>query len=482
MHCDTVKHECVPGAPPDMGMPDLMHLDDLSVEGSDLSGVDFAMPDLTPPPACVVSGTCPSPMPVCENNMCRACNAAGDDTVCAMRSAASPHCKLSGTNAGMCVACNVNADCPMATPTCNPDGTCRTCAANSDCDSKICTTATGACVPESDIVYVDNKNNPACSDTGKDGTRLNPYCSITRALMAIDVLSRHYVQIEGSPTKYASFNLGDTSVSVTLVGPGKEATTKAIIQSAHDMVGINIAPASNTVSVTANLQGLVFLGDGSQNLLVCSSGFTSIPNLTIVDCSFANSGNYNISVDKCRFTMLQSYSSGATKAGLILLGQANNFYVENNFFWGNATGVDIELANGRFSFNTVAYNATTEGIVCGAANVPIADSIVVKNKQNGGTQFTQSGGGSTCLLSNVVTGTDNYGSGQITLMPSPKSATDLHLDTTPGPALTANQACCIDKINGPGPTPSPSPLPTRDIDNQMRFQGASWDIGADEAM
>ena len=52
----------------------------------------------------------------------------GDDTVCAQHSASTPHCKLGGTNAGLCAACNVNADCAAATPTCNPDGSCRVCS------------------------------------------------------------------------------------------------------------------------------------------------------------------------------------------------------------------------------------------------------------------------------------------------------------------------------------------------------------------
>src|SRR5262249_10521386 len=90
--CDLVAHECQGN---DMGIPDLA--------GADLYGIDLNSQDLVVP-ACTTSPTCPDSVPICDtgNQMCRACNGAGDNAACVMHSATTPVCKLSGTNMGKC--------------------------------------------------------------------------------------------------------------------------------------------------------------------------------------------------------------------------------------------------------------------------------------------------------------------------------------------------------------------------------------------
>src|SRR3954469_2524803 len=64
-HCDTIKHECVSGAP-DLGVTDMSGaVDDLIAV--DLIGAALSYVYLPPPPACTLSSTCPDNFPVCDS-------------------------------------------------------------------------------------------------------------------------------------------------------------------------------------------------------------------------------------------------------------------------------------------------------------------------------------------------------------------------------------------------------------------------------
>ena len=228
------------------------------------------------------------------------------------------------------------------------------------------------------------------------------------------------------------------------------------------------------------LDGLTVLGNGDASVLFCNAGNSSIPNLTIVNCSFANANQEGIFIEKCNLNLTRSCIQHVNQVGL-LLGFGSTDFVESVFIWNNSTGVDFKSGNGTFAFNAIAYNTGTNGVNCGVPSSVISDSIVYGNMMTAGSQFMTAGGGS-CTLSNVVTGVDSIASaGKITASPVFKNPTDLHLDTSVA-NLAANQACCIDKISAAGPSPSPSPLPALDIDGSARPKGARWDIGAHEAM
>jgi hypothetical protein len=485
MTCDQVAHVCVAGMP-DLAVPDMEKPADLSV-AIDLNGIDLLNADFTPVPACTASTMCPDGVPICDSTskMCRSCTSAGDDGDCASHSASTPHCKLSGANAGFCAACNVSADCPTATPVCNPDGTCRACADNSECSSLICDTGSGACVPESDVVYVNGANDPgmgSCTDGapgGKDGSKAHPYCQITTALTLIGVQTRHYVYVYGSTNTYNQFAVSNTSGTLIFLGPGKDATPPATVQAGTNNNAVDISP-TGAMTVSIGISGFNFVGNGSASVLVCDGGGVNTPDLTVIDSSFSTSNNQGLFLNNCSVKVSQSRITGANQNG-IYLGPQSRYNIQNCFIYGNDTGVQFFSANGSFYFNTVAQNGGTVGIDCATAGVVVQDSIVFANKTMGNSQFKTP---ASCTLSNVVTGAADTiaSSGKIALDPALVSATDLHLDLTAGAKLSKNQACCIDKINGLGPAPSPSPLPTVDIDNNPRPKGAHWDIGADEAM
>jgi hypothetical protein len=467
-------------------------IDVVATEGGDLSAMDLAASevgttddltgelDLIPAPMCTMSSTCPDDLPVCDNMMCRACASSADDSVCLSRSASTPHCKLSGTNMGRCAQCSANADCPTATPTCNPDGTCRKCVTNSDCDTLLCDlNGTGACIPASDIVYVNSANDPgqaSCTDSapgGKDGSLAHPFCQITTALTLLGVQIRHYIHVAGSANNYNGFEISSTNGTLTIVGPGKDAAQKATVQATVDSNAIHIDPATG-ISCSVAIVGMTVVGNGNASVLVCGDN-SGVANLTVTDCSFSTSSKNAVFLWLCNAKLFNSRMTSSIQSGLFVNPGAT-YTVQNCAMVGNGIGVTFQSSSGSFSFNTIINNTGTSGVNCGAPAV-IADSIVFGNKVSAGTQFQNT----NCALSNVVTGTDSYANAT-QLTPFFVSPSDPHLDLTPGFFLTSNQACCIDKIVGTGPSPSPSPLPTTDIDGSPRPKGAHWDIGAVEAL
>jgi hypothetical protein len=257
---------------------------------------------------------------------------------------------------------------------------------------------------------------------------------------------------------------------LTFVGPGKNAAGPATISAAVGASAINIDPTGSS-SARVVVSGLRIIGNGNASVVSCNgSGGSVPPQLTIVDSSVSGGSRNELVANACTVTVRTSTFSGAGQAG-VYLGPGSAYSIQNCFIFGNVMGVSFQNGSaGTFSFNTVAYN-TGPAVDC-AANATLVASIIVGNKQSGGSQLT----GTLCSLTNTVTSTDSY-NGAIQLSPA-LTADKLHLDTTPGVALTQNQACCVDKIGAP----PPSPLPTIDVDNQPRPQGVSWDIGADEAL
>jgi hypothetical protein len=466
---------------------DLSGMEDFAL--SDLATYDLAGVDLVPLPSCTVSATCPDSFPVCDSTLmlCRACTGAADDSVCQGRSSSTPHCKLSGTNAGQCVACNLSADCPQASPVCNPDGTCRLCSSHSDCASGICNLyggpSNGQCVDQSKVVYVNSTNDPgqsSCSETGKDGSQAHPFCLIADALTLAGLQSQlSYVLLAGSNNPYDQFEIQNGTF--TFVGPGRNAVPPATIQAVTNQTGVWVDPVNSSQVAAVAIDGVAVVGSGasgSAHTVFCDGSSGGTARLTVMNSSLSG-GAVALRTQYCELSISRSDLSNAITGLILALG--STYSVQNCFFFGNGTGVTFVSTNGSFSFNTIAYNTTTTGIDCGTTSTAsIENSIVFGNKQNAGTQFNN---GTQCSLVSVATGADTIGgAGQI---PSPApvlvGTTDLHLDTTAGANLTANQGCCIDKIMN-GPNPTPSPLPVVDIDGTKRPKGVAWDIGAHEAM
>jgi hypothetical protein len=514
-NCDLVRHECESGGVPDGGG------DDMSVA------------------SCTDSSTCPADMPVCTDGACGPCN--GDSTTCSMFHASTPLCAPSGGcvqclanmdcfsltttpycgPANSCVECLTAANC--SPHVCSATNTCRACVTNSECPSGICG-ATGDCVDPSMIYLVDNAGMTVANCDTARPTRngMSPqtaYCDISEAG------NRPYVLVTGHG---ASFPYGPFSVSapITYVGPGYKAAMPAVVK------GTTSATAMVTMSsiTSVTIDGFEIDGGGLKDGIACTATQSAPPhNLLTVKNSYIHntSGNAGIFpkgcdlvVDSSRVstadirdiddtlgqfgtntTLTNSQFDSATADGvdvnangtsgltmdrcLVINNSAANgnglqingpnFSVTNSIFYNNSQAVSFVSApapTSVFMFNTVAYN--TLGISCG--QTVIQASIYV---HNGNGPLMNGTGPGTCKLIDVVTDAASTPQPVFVDVTSPTTY-DFRLATDTQAHLTANQACCIDKVGGPldGGT---SPVPNHDFFGTMRPLGAGYDIGAHEA-
>ena len=509
-YCDEVTSECEAGpvgadlaTAVDGGEPDFSVGDDLAT--TDLSpdlAADLATPpdlttplDLTLPPdllqPCSGSASCLSPAtPICDStNLCRACTGSGDDTACVTHGLGLV-CKTSGLNQGRCTDCNTNSDCAAATPICNPDGSCRKCSGASDCATGVCDLRAGGtngqCAGAGDIVYVDV--GAAGCGTG-DGSAAKPYCQISDGV--INLGGKHFVKVAGSTTSYDGFVKTSMTNRVAYIsGPGRDAATPATITAPTGGMAdnaISFVPGNNAVD-NLTFDGFIFQGtdgsvvycDGNQGNVMTSATLT-------VRNSLIKGGLNGARAIRCNLTVTETIIQGPSALGATFEGSAT-WTLQNDIISGAGTaGVSIgnaSTAGGVFRFNTVAFNgsgANFGGVLCGVATT-LESSIITQNAQSPagtGSQFGPAAS-TNCSLSKVVTGTDSIGNtGKLSGDPVFRSTTapyDLRLKVNTNPDITTNTACCIDQVGASGTTP------ILDVERDPRPKGASFDVGADEAL
>jgi hypothetical protein len=358
-----------------------------------------------------------------------------------------------------------------------------------ECVSGVCDLALGSCIDDANIIFVDNRNDPTCSEVAKMGTRANPYCQITTALTNLG--SFQFIYVAGETLAYAPIRLQPTmtpgSLNVTITGPGRGASQQAIVGTSSMQPSAIYVGAGAQQQVTAVIDGITMEGDAANGKagLICdaSDGYKKV---TITN-SVARDGTVGMwDEGGCRFIAEENLIV-ANQTGLTLTASTTDlfFTVRNNIIAANTNyGVNLSdpIGTSDFSFNTVAMNGTdpataATGVYCSYQIETVASSIVWGNAlypADAGTQFQH------CNLVNVVSGTDSVDGGKIALDPvfvnPAKINSDFHLKTSDATSLAANTACCIDKT----PQGQPDALPPCDYDYEQRPKGAAWDVGADE--
>lgn len=472
--------------------------------------------------ACKLASQCPASAPICSSSgSCAACSSAADDATCSTRTAgAQPRCKVSGTNAGQCVACAAAAntesnDCAGAAPICSDAGACRACAAHGECDAGVCIfdgADAGKCAAAAQVALVDNGglSVSACETARptRDGNAsATAYCDVAEAVS--ETAKRPYALVAGSAEPYSAITIANRTL--TIVGPGVKASpTARLFTLSQPAVGVMVSASQVAILV---LDGLDLGGDASSktsNGLFCSrSGGTASATVTVRNSSLHDSSSAGVDSSGCGLqlgacSIASNGGGGVSTSGGTLqldacniasnggaglqLGGATNYTVTNTIIAGNgsgAPGVDLSsaAASGTFAFNTVAGNGglvdNEGGIVCASTGGDkiIAASIVAGNSHNpmsGGTQFA----GTKCVFQTVVVGTDSTSAAGVVKDKPPSFTADYHLKISDAPSVAANQDCCINKL--PAPT---SPNADHDVDRTARPKGTGatpFDIGAHE--
>ena len=413
----------------------------------DLTGADLSGDMLEVLPDDCRTSPCPESRPICDpaGPMCRMCQEASAEDSAACQARGQKRCA-----AGRCVSCTPLTellDCGLGLGCIG--GACKACASHRDCLSDVCDVyqknsagTFGRCVPEGEVVYVDNAKG-ACSGSHA-GTRLDKVCTLGDGVAKL-VGQKTALRVYGSTADYGT--LAVSTGTVTIYGPADPAGDKATLFSADttkDLVAV-----SGTATVT--LDGVELKGGSSG---VRCSGAAAKATLRRGDVLSASKAG--VDVQACTIT-LDRVHLALNKDGAVNVSGGGKYAISNSFIVGNTSMVNAAVrfsddSTGQFRFNTVAYNGSIvpAAMSCGQplAARNIEDSILYLNTIPAGRDSQLSG---NCTLVKTVVGAADKAPGGVALDPefavaSPTPATVADFRLSAGAAK--NAACCIDRAMG----------------------------------
>jgi hypothetical protein len=337
--------------------------------------------------SCSTIAQCDSPSAVvCQSGQCVGCTA---DTQCVVWSTernVSPalrYCAIpTGGAGGTCGECKSNDNCGGTVGGAFCDQTtlkCRGCLQNSECDTMqgagdgVCKRPgdpstlpgmTGQCVAGSAIAYLGN--NPAgCEMSGANASSPSkPYCT----LMAAVASGKSVIKVLPSATPYPTISL--TTQSVTLIGPGRDASPGATFPGV-DLNGTGTLTLSDVVvSATAGTAAVQCRGGGKLNVIASRvTGSGSANGIEADDCA-------TLTVERSRISTpgrlaLQVGGTASTSYRIV------NTLVVDSGSAGNVHPVRLKSsAAGTFNYNTLTRN--TGSVACLNSQV-LSNSILVNN-------------------------------------------------------------------------------------------------------
>jgi hypothetical protein len=331
-----------------------------------------------------------------------------------------------------CVQCapGETAACQGMTPVCNANFTCEACNAPADCASGVCL-ATGACVAETDIAYIDSQTT-----TGTDCTKLAPCKTIQSGLAATTAgAPRPYLKLKGAFDEAVVINR-----NVTLLAEPGTSLTRGTDGPIVSVTGTSVVEINDLLITESNRDGdpgvitsdtseltlkRVTISKSEGNGISCAGKSLTLSDSIVRDSKHSGiactAGNLNVSSSTIDGNDLLGISCTAGKAtisssiitsnegGGIALGGAS-FAITNTFVVRNGTpgsgtvgstvgGVEIPpesvAAGSRFEFNTVVDNHIKQssvggGITCDLDGFTAANNIIARNDVNGDLTRTNS--------------------------------------------------------------------------------------------
>ena len=232
---------------------------------------------------CDMSTSCDESAPYCVNSLCAA--ACTDDAQCpgAGGTAGNLYC-----DAGTCVECRENSNCPSDKAFCDMS-VCRGCIADSECTSGLCGN-TGTCVDSSTIVYLD----PAGLDGGSCGqsapcktiTFGQSKTSATRSTILMG-MGQYVEAVRLTPATGLATNLVIHGVGAVVTTPTLQDSTAFVIDAGFANVrldGLTLTKQhGNGIMASSPLELHSVVSDGGFYCILAQSGLTA----------------YNVKLSKC---------------------------------------------------------------------------------------------------------------------------------------------------------------------------------------
>lgn len=360
--CDTSYHSCY--SPDDAAcitncsMRDLGDTD-MALAICEMSCTDGGgnNPDLRPmcTPQTAATDCTDTTKPICAaKGTCQPCQAPNDDTACAARSSSTPRCMPTGnTNAGECVACvpsmpvRQSTDCTAASkPICDTSGSCRACAANTECTSGVCIqdgANAGQCAAASQVAYVDNKASvTTCNANGMTHDGNSPstaFCDIQAAVNT----GKPYVLVQGqSPTPTTTQGYSKVTITsamnVTIIGPGQGSSQPVTIYDPTN-VGLTISLTGAGMSSNVILDGIE-IGDRTnstvQDALDCGANGGATVKLTLRRSAILHSSKLGMSITGSDVTMDADLVANNATGGISLTN--SDYTIQNSVSASNGAG------------------------------------------------------------------------------------------------------------------------------------------------
>lgn len=210
---------------------------------------------------CIAVSCTPAEFQACHGTDALLCNAVGNDFDVM-------HCPIAcEEDQGGCVTCETDGDCSGDTPRCSPDRACvacldstqcsdpakpfcdddthacRGCAADTECDSKVCDLDQGTCAPVSEILYATPTGSvPACGN-------LDTPCTFQQAVnFAATITTKKYVKL--LPGTYDGVAIPKENISIHAEGVTATGQIDVAASAAIGIVGLTITiPAEPAVAI-----------------------------------------------------------------------------------------------------------------------------------------------------------------------------------------------------------------------------------------